>query len=494
MTNAYQHLRDTFTRLSRFSHLSAITGWDMQTQMPAGGSQARAEALAELSVLMHQTLTAPQVADWIEQAKSEDLNPEQQANLAEITRRYQQAVILPEKFVSAKSLAGMQCEHAWRTQRPNNDWDGFVKNFAPVVELSREEAQIRAEKTNVSRYDALLDLYEPGMTSARLDTIFADVKSWLPDLLKNIVEKQKTESTLAAQGPFAIDKQRALGIEIMQVLGFDFNHGRLDVSAHPFCGGVPEDVRITTRYTEDDFLSALLGIVHETGHARYEQNLPKQWAGQPIGEARSTAIHESQSLFFEMQLARSEPFLAFLRPYVQKAFGDQPAFEQGNFLRMNQRVEAGFIRIDADEVSYPAHVILRYEIERALIEGEIEVQHIPELWNEKMQSYLGLNTQGNFRDGCMQDIHWTDGAFGYFPTYTLGAMYAAQLFASAKNALPDLDQQILRGDLSALSGWLRQNIWQHGSRFDTDTLIQNASGETLNPSFFRRHLEQRYLG
>lgn len=494
MTNAYQHLRDTFTRLSRFSHLSAITGWDMQTQMPAGGSQARAEALAELSVLMHQTLTAPQIAGWIEQAKSEDLNPEQQANLAEIARRYQQAVILPEKFVSAKSLAGMQCEHAWRTQRPNNDWDGFVKNFAPVVELSREEAQIRAEKTNVSRYDALLDLYEPGMTSARLDTIFADVKSWLPDLLKNIVEKQKTESTLAAQGPFAIDKQRALGIEIMQVLGFDFNHGRLDVSAHPFCGGVPEDVRITTRYTEDDFLSALLGIVHETGHARYEQYLPKQWAGQPIGEARSTAIHESQSLFFEMQLARSEPFLEFLRPYVQKAFGDQPAFEKGNFLRMNQRVEAGFIRIDADEVSYPAHVILRYEIERALIEGEIEVQHIPDLWNEKMQSYLGLNTQGNFRDGCMQDIHWTDGAFGYFPTYTLGAMYAAQLFASAKNALPDLDQQILRGDLSALSGWLRQNIWQHGSRFDTDTLIQNASGETLNPSFFRRHLEQRYLG
>lgn len=494
MTNAYQHLRDTFTRLSRFSHLSAITGWDMQTQMPAGGSQARAEALAELSVLMHQTLTAPQIAGWIEQAKSEDLNPEQQANLAEIARRYQQAVILPEKFVSAKSLAGMQCEHAWRTQRPNNDWDGFVKNFAPVVELSREEAQIRAEKTNVSRYDALLDLYEPGMTSARLDTIFADVKSWLLDLLKNIVEKQKTESTLAAQGPFAIDKQRALGIEIMQVLGFDFNHGRLDVSAHPFCGGVPEDVRITTRYTEDDFLSALLGIVHETGHARYEQNLPKQWAGQPIGEARSTAIHESQSLFFEMQLARSEPFLEFLRPYVQKAFGDQPAFEKGNFLRMNQRVEAGFIRIDADEVSYPAHVILRYEIERALIEGEIEVQHIPDLWNEKMQSYLGLNTQGNFRDGCMQDIHWTDGAFGYFPTYTLGAMYAAQLFASAKNALPDLDQQILRGDLSALSGWLSQNIWQHGSRFDTDTLIQNASGETLNPSFFRRHLEQRYLG
>ncbi|MGC6231104.1 carboxypeptidase M32 [Hafnia paralvei] len=493
MTTAYDQLRDTFTRLSRLSHLSAITGWDMQTQMPSGGSQARAEALSELSVLMHQTLTAPQIADWIEQAKNESLDAAQQANLYEIARRYQQAVILPDQFVSAKSLAGMKCEHVWRTQRPDNDWSGFVKNFAPVVELSREEAQIRAEANNVSRYDALLDLYEPGMTSARLDAIFADVKSWLPDLLKNIIEKQSTEKTLSAQGPFAIEKQRALGLEIMQVLGFDFNHGRLDVSAHPFCGGVPEDVRITTRYTENDFLSALLGIVHETGHARYEQNLPKQWAGQPIGEARSTAIHESQSLLFEMQLARSEPFLTFLRPYVQKAFGDQPAFEPANFKRINQRVEAGYIRIDADEVSYPAHVILRYEIERALIEDEIDVQHIPELWDEKMQAYLGLSTKDNFRDGCMQDIHWTDGAFGYFPTYTLGAMYAAQLFASAKVALPDLNSQILRGDLSPLSDWLRQNIWQQGSRFDTDTLIKNASGETLNPSFFRRHLEQRYL-
>ncbi|MCE9920722.1 carboxypeptidase M32, partial [Hafnia paralvei] len=228
-------------------------------------------------------------------------------------------------------------------------------------------------------------------------------------------------------------------------------------------------------------------------HARYEQNLPKQWAGQPIGEARSTAIHESQSLLFEMQLARSEPFLTFLRPYVQKAFGDQPAFDPANFKRINQRVEAGYIRIDADEVSYPAHVILRYEIERALIEGDIDVQHIPALWDEKMRAYLGLSTKDNFRDGCMQDIHWTDGAFGYFPTYTLGAMYAAQLFASAKVALPDLNSQILRGDLSPLSDWLRQNIWQQGSRFDTDTLIKNASGETLNPSFFRRHLEQRYL-
>jgi carboxypeptidase Taq len=277
MTTAYDQLRDTFTRLSRLSHLSAITGWDMQTQMPSGGSQARAEALSELSVLMHQTLTAPQIADWIEQAKNESLDTDQQANLHEIARRYQQAVILPDQFVSAKSLAGMKCEHAWRTQRPENDWSGFVKNFAPVVELSREEAQIRAEATNVSRYDALLDLYEPGMTSARLDAIFADVKSWLPELLKNIIEKQSAEQTLSAQGPFAIEKQRALGLDIMQVLGFDFNHGRLDVSAHPFCGGVPEDVRITTRYTENDFLSALLGIVHETGHARYEQNLPKQW-------------------------------------------------------------------------------------------------------------------------------------------------------------------------------------------------------------------------
>jgi len=489
----YQSLVKTFQRLSRFSHLSAIAGWDMFTMMPPGGSAARGEALAELGVLQHQILTDKKVGEWLRNALQEELNDAEQANLREMTRQYEQAALLPESLVEAKSLAGSRCEHAWRSQRPANDWQGFAENLREVVKLSREEAQIRAAAKGCSRYDALLDIFEPDMTSARLDVLFADLKSWLPTLLEKVVEKQAQTPLIEPQGPFPIADQRELGLEAMRVLGFDFDSGRLDISAHPFCGGVPQDVRITTRYNENDLLSALFGVIHETGHARYEQNLPRNWIDQPIALARSTAIHESQSLFFEMQLGRSEAFLQRLLPTVRRYFGEQPAFSRDNFIAWNQRVKPGFIRVDADEVSYPAHVILRYEIERALIDGDIEVDDIPALWDEKMQHWLGLSTTGNYRDGCMQDIHWTDGGFGYFPSYTLGAMYAAQLMASARRALPQLESDIANGNFTALFDWLRQNIWQHGSRFTTSQLIQHATGEDLNSDFFRQHLTSRYL-
>ncbi|MDA5547807.1 carboxypeptidase M32 [Yersinia massiliensis] len=493
MTTAYQHLCKTFTRLSRFEHLSAVAGWDMQTMMPAKGNVARAEAMAELNVLQHQILTAKEVGEWLKQAEHDVLNDIEQANLREMQRHYHNAALLPEALVEAKSLAGAKCEHTWRQQRIANDWQGFAENLREVVKLSREEAAIRAQAASTSGYDALLNLYEPGTTTADLDRIFGDLKQWLPALLQKVSAKQANEACLIPQGPFDLTKQRQLGLNVMKVLGFDFDGGRVDVSVHPFCGGVPQDVRITTRYNEQEFLSALMGIVHETGHARYEQNLPREWLGQPISHARSTAIHESQSLLFEMQLARSNEFLQVIRPLVIQQFGEQPALQEQNFIALNQRVKTGFIRVDADEVSYPAHVILRYEIEKALIGGDIEVDDIPALWNEKMQQYLGINTEGNYRNGCMQDIHWTDGAFGYFPTYTLGAMYAAQLFQSARDAIPGLDRHIANGDLSPLFNWLQQNIWQHGSRYSTAELITQATGESLNPRFFRQHLERRYL-
>lgn len=493
MTSAYQQLAARFQRISRFSHLGAIAGWDMHTMMAPGGSQARGEALAELSVLQHELLTDSKLGQWLEAAAQEDLNDIERANLYEMKRAWQQATLLPASLVEAKSIAGSRCEHAWRQQRPANDWQGFAANLKDVVRLSREEAQLRAEANGTSRYDALLDLFEPGMTSAKLDITFGELKSWLPDLLQRVVAKQSQHPLVQPQGPFAINAQRDLGLSIMKTLGFDFQHGRLDVSAHPFCGGVPEDVRITTRYKDDHFLSAMMGVIHETGHARYEQNLPKTWRGQPVALARSTAVHESQSLFMEMQLGRSREFLQFILPQVTRLLGAQPALETENFIRLTQQVKPGFIRVDADELSYPAHVILRYEIERALIEGEIEVEDIPALWDEKMQQSLGLDTRGNYRDGPMQDIHWTDGAFGYFPTYTLGAIYAAQLFQSVELAIPQLRDLLVQGELGAVFDWLQQNIWQHGSRFPTDQLLRNATGNTLDTSCFRRHLERRYL-
>jgi len=493
MSSAYANLTRTFTRLSRFGHLSAIAGWDMMTMMPPGGSSARGAALAELSVLRHEILTDKAVAQWLDQAANETLNDVERANLREMRRAYDQAALLPAALVEEKSLVGARCEHAWRQQRPANDWQGFAANLKEVVKLSRAEAELRAQANGCSRYDALLDLYEPGMTAAKLDSTFGELKQWLPSLLARIVEKQSRQPVAVPVGPFAVESQQLLGNALMKLLNSDFNAGRLDVSAHPFCGGVPEDVRITTRYNANEFISAMMGVIHETGHACYEQNLPKQWVGQPVALARSTAIHESQSLFFEKQLGRSTEFLSLLLPQVKTLMGDRPELEEANFIALNQRVKPGLIRVDADEVSYPAHIILRYEIERALIESEIEVDDIPTLWQEKMQALLGLDTTGNYRDGCMQDIHWTDGSFGYFPTYTLGAMYAAQLFNSVKKALPQVHSDIREGNLQPIFDWLQQNIWQHGSRFTTRQLIENATGEDLNPRFFRQHLENRYL-
>ncbi|CAV18431.1 Carboxypeptidase [Vibrio atlanticus] len=489
--SAFKKLVEHSQKCSRFQHLASICGWDQASMMPAGGNQARSEAMAELSVHIHGLMTQPQLGDWIEDAENEALNNEQQSSLREIKRQWQQANLLPEKLVEAKSLAGSKCEHAWRSQRGNNDWVGFEKNWREVVELSREEAQIRADAANLTPYDAMLDIYEPGTSSASLDILFADVKTWLPNLIDEVIEKQSSEQFNAPSGIYSTEKQKALGLEVMKLLQFDFEHGRLDESVHPFCGGVPSDVRITTRYDEAEFVQSLMGIVHETGHARYEQGLPKHLAGQPAGEARSMGIHESQSLFFEMQVGRSDPFIGHLANLAGQQFSGSE-FEKENFQKIYTRVKKDFIRVDADELTYPAHVILRYEIERDLINGKIKHTDVPELWNTKMQSYLGLNTQGNFTNGCMQDIHWTDGAFGYFPSYTLGAMYAAQFMASMKKTV-DVNSVIESGDLSPIFTWLESNIWSKGSLLSTDDLVKGATGETLNAQYFKDHLRSRYL-
>ncbi|WP_087023709.1 carboxypeptidase M32 [Thaumasiovibrio subtropicus] len=491
---AYQALCQHFIRLSRFHHLGLICGWDQAAMMPAGGQQARAEAMAELHKLTHQLLNDPSLEDWFRKAKDEDLSLQDQINLKEMHRVWQQSTLLPESLVEAKSLAGSKCEHAWRTQRPNNDWKGFSKNLEAVLTLSREEAQLRADATGVSPYEAMLELYEPGMTTAKLDNLFADVKTWLPNLIQTITEKQAQEPLLIPEGPFDTSQQKALGLDVMTLLGFDFNHGRLDVSAHPFCGGVPSDVRITTRYDINDFTSTMMGVIHETGHARYEQGLPKAFAGLPAGVARSMGVHESQSLFFEMQLSRHPEFVTSLAPRIRQAFDrhNDPALSADNLIKLNTRVKPGYIRVDADEVTYPAHVILRYEIERALIEGDLEVADLPDAWDEKMQHYLGLSTKDNFTNGCMQDIHWTDGSFGYFPSYTLGAMYAAQLMASVEKQV-DVEHCLRTQSLSPIFDWLSDNIWSQGSLHSTDDLIRNATGETLNAAHFEAHLRKRYL-
>lgn len=492
--SAYAALTATYQRLHRFEHLGSIAGWDQAANMPPGGNPARAAALAELAGLLHRMRTDPELARQIEAAEGEPLDELERANLREIRRDWRAANALPEDLVQRRTLARSRCEHAWRTQRPANDWAGFLGNFREVLDLSRETAERLSDATGLAPYDALVDQYEPGMTGAELDRIFGDLRGWLPGLIRAARERQAREPVIQPVGPFPVAAQRALCERVMRALGFDFERGRLDVSTHPFCGGVPEDVRITTRFDTADFLRSLMGTIHETGHARYEQNLPRDLLGQPVAAARSMAIHESQSLAFEMQLGRHPGFAAWLAPFLAEAFGAQPAFEPANLHRLMTRVEPGFIRVDADEATYPAHVMLRFEIERALIGRELEAEDIPAAWDQRMATLLDIDTRGNFRDGPLQDVHWPEGLFGYFPCYSLGAMYAAQWFAAIRRTTPDLDARIAAGDFAPVFDWLGAGVWLQGSRWTTAELVRRASGGPLDPAHFRAHLETRYLG
>ena len=493
-TPVYDALAAHHLRLHRLAHLAALAHWDQAANMPPKATEARGAALAEMAALLHRMATDAALAEQMRRAAGEPLDDAQRANLREMQREYRLATALPASLVQRAQLAASRCEHAWRRQRPANDWAGFLPNLREVLAIAREQAARLADQTGASKYDALMERFEPGMTSAEVDRLFGELRQWLPGLIQRVLDRQSREPVRRPVGPFAVDAQRRLCEQVMRRLGFDFDAGRLDVSTHPFCGGVPEDVRMTTRFDERDFLGSLMGTIHETGHGRYEQNLPRDWLGQPLAQARSMAIHESQSLAFEMQLGAHPGFVRQLAPLVADSFGMQDAFEADNLQRLLTRAKPGSIRVDADEVTYPAHIVVRYEIERALIEGDIEADDVPALWDAKMMELLGVDTRGNYRDGPMQDVHWAEGLFGYFPCYTLGAMYAAQWFAAMRRDTPDLDARIAAGDLQPVFDWLGSRIWTQGSRWSTDELARRASGEALNPAHLRAHLEARYLG
>jgi carboxypeptidase Taq len=496
MTEAYAELETRFSRMNALAEAGGVLNWDMATLMPKGGAAARSEQLAAIQVTCHQILTDPKLGDLFADAEARrgDLGPWQRANLHEMRRQWLHANAVPERLVESLSRATKRCEMAWREARPASDFAHVKPHLEEVLHLTRESARAKGEALGCAPYDALLDQFEPGFSSARIDEIFGRLAQWLPEVLPQVLDKQRAqESPQRPEGPFPQARQEQLGRRLMQAVGFDFDHGRLDVSLHPFCGGVPDDLRITTRYNESDFTNAIMGVLHETGHAMYERGLPAAWRRQPVGEARGMALHESQSLLIEMQACRSRGFMGFMAPIAQETLGGQgAAWDPDNLYRLATQVAPDFIRVDADEVTYPAHVILRYRLETALIAGDMSLDDLPGAWNEGMRELLGI-TPPEDRLGCLQDIHWFDGAFGYFPTYTLGALAAAQLFEAATTAHPEIPDQLARGDFTTLLGWLRENVHGLGSSLDTDTILERATGAKLDETVFQRHIQRRYL-
>jgi carboxypeptidase Taq len=493
---AYSEIAAHFGRIAALSNAIGILDWDNATMMPKGAAETRAESLALLQVLRHGMVTDPRLSDWLPEAEADNaLGEWERANLREIRRLWTVQTVVPSDLVEASSKAISACEMAWRQARADSDFASLLPKLQQVLRLQREIGRAKGEALGLSAYDALLNDYEPGGRSERIDELFDDLADFLPGFTEEVLAAQaRRPATPRPEGPFPVESQRALGIAMMGVLGYDFERGRLDVSTHPFCGGGDNDVRITTRYDEADFTRALMGVLHETGHALYEQGRPQAWMSQPVGQARGMSLHESQSLLMEMQACRSREFIAFAAPQMRDAFGGSgPAWEAEALWRHYTRVERGFIRVDADEVTYPAHVILRYRLEKAMIADELPLEDLPAAWNDGMQALLGV-APPNDRLGCLQDIHWPSGGWGYFPTYTLGAMTAAQIFDAANRAEPDILPAIGRGDFTPLVGWLRANIHGQGSRWETDELLTRATGRPLDAAVFKAHLRRRYGG
>jgi carboxypeptidase Taq len=493
MNAAYQRLTARFGRIAALGEASAMLHWDASAMMPPGGGAARGEQLATLAGLQHELLTAPVVAEDFAAASAS--GEWATANLALMRRAHARATTLPTALVEATERANAACEKVWRQAKASADFALVRPYLAEVVTLQRETAQALSAVLGLSPYDSLMDGYQPGITAADVEPIFATYEAFLATALPEAEAREaRRPPPLPLDGPFPVATQRALCQSLSARIGLDYAHARLDESLHPFCGGTPTDVRITTFYSEAEVGKALLGVLHETGHALYERGLPADWARQPVGQAAGMAAHESQSLIIEMQACRSDAFLGFLGGELHAAFGGAAApYARENLARHWRRVSRSFIRVDADELTYPAHVILRFRLERALIEGKLEVAELPGAWAEGFRALLGI-TPPDDAQGCLQDIHWHDGAFGYFPSYTLGAMAAAQLMKAARLAVPGLDAAMAEGDLLPLLGWLREKVHAQGSRLGFQDLLRFATGKPLDPQDFLDHLRGRYLG
>jgi carboxypeptidase Taq len=492
---AYDRLATRFARIATVGEAIGMLSWDASVMMPPGGAAARGDQLAVLSGLVHEMTTAPALADDLAAAEQAQVaGPWAAANLGLMRHRYLQSVALPADLVEARSRANSACEAIWRVARPASDFASVRPALEEVVRLTREAGVALGEAFELSPYDALMDGFQRGVRAADVEPIFADYAHFLADALPQAEAIQAARGPgRQLQGPFPVDVQEALCRRLSAAAGLDYSHARLDRSAHPFSGGTPTDIRITSRYSEDECFQSLMGVMHETGHALYEEGLPLAHARQPVGEAAGMAAHESQSLLIELQVCRSDAYLSWLGPQLHAEFGGEAAlYSTENLGRLLRHVERGFIRVESNEVTYPAHVILRFRLERAMIAGDLAVADLPGAWNEGMHSLLGI-TPPDDRRGCLQDIHWYDGAFGYFPSYTLGAMAAAQLMAALRAAVPEVDDAMARGDLSPLLGWVRREVHGRANLLGFNDLMRAATGKPLDAKAFEAHLTARYL-
>jgi carboxypeptidase Taq len=491
----YQQLEQEFRRVHALRSAASLLRWDSAVMMPRGSAELRGEQLAALETEAHSLLASPRVSRLLDRAEAnqQGLDEWQRANLREMRRERDHAIATPQNLVSRLAKATSRAEIKWIEARQKSDFALFAPHLEEVAGLVRTKAELLGKALQLDPYDALLDEFSPGMTTAEIDAIFTHLSQRLPGLIQDAIELQARHSPLPINGRFAVGKQRHLAMELMKSIGFAFERGRLDESEHPFTGGIPGDIRVTTRFNPEEPLTGLMGVLHETGHAMYDAGLPEAWRGQPVGRDRGMAMQESQSLLLEMIICRNRPFLSYLKPLMEKTFAvSGPEWEVENLYRLLIRVRRGSIRVDADEVTYPVHILLRYELEKEILRGELKISDLPEAWNTRLSDRLGVRP-ANDAEGCLQDVHWAVGSFGYFPSYAIGAVIAGQLYESLRLERPQLDEEIAAGQFGGLFEWLRGNVHSLAASVSTPELIRRATGKALSASAWLRYIEGKYL-
>ncbi len=492
MTKKYERYVQLLQKVADLEAVQAILGWDQEVNMPVAGAASRARQLATVAGLGHELSTSEELGEVLEtlHAHRDQLSEGEQRNIELSRKDYLRQRRYTRDFVERRSRISSEAYEKWLKGREDNDSTEYLKVLEEMVKLKREEAEILGYKAHP--YDALIDLFEPDMTVAELDPLFAEVRKKLVRFVAKIREQPQVESDFMRQS-FPIDDQWDFSLLLLKGMGYDFNSGRQDLSPHPFTTTFgPGDIRVTTRSEEKNFANICWSSIHEGGHALYEQGLLPEQYGLPLGKAVSLAIHESQSRLWENNVGRGKKYWEYWYLRLQEHFPRQLArISLDQFYHAINRIEPNFIRTEADELHYHFHILIRYEIEKQLIEGSIETAQLPEIWASRYREYLGVEVP-DARRGILQDIHWAYGSFGYFPTYSLGSFYAAQFFQQAVKELPELERELATGSTKALLDWLRDQVHRHGQHYSASDLCKKITGEKLNFQYFMDYAEKKY--
>ncbi|APX97916.1 carboxypeptidase M32 [Natronorubrum daqingense] len=486
----YTELESRIRRISNISHAGGVLRWDQEVVMPEDGTPARAQQLSTLSSIGHELLTADETGELLEALESEELEDEQAAVVREVRRRYDRETSVPQELVEEISETTANAHPTWKEAKETDDFEAFAPTLEKLVELNREYAA--HIDPDADPYEVLFAEYEPYLDLETAERVLERLRDELVPLIDAIDESEADVETDAFAGTFEDDDQEALARDVLDSLNYDWDRGRLDTAPHPFSTGTQFDARVTTRFEEDDLLGSITSTIHEFGHANYTQGLPDEGYGTPLGESRDLSVHESQSRLWENHVGRSRPFWEHFLPIARERF---PSLEdvspEAAYEAANQVYDDNLIRVEADELTYHLHIVIRFEVERALISGDLEVSEVPEVWNDKYEEYLGVRPETD-AEGCLQDIHWSHGSFGYFPTYSLGSVLAAQLYAAAEDDLGDFEDDVRAGEFAELNGWLRENVHRHGCRYTTPDLIKEASGEAFTADYFLEYVTEKY--